>query len=443
MASSSVQQQQHPPLASVINAVHFLPTKLSFKDESSNYPAWKQQMLCIIQSQGLLGFIDGTNLPPPETAADATTAAIRNPDYNIWRTIDVLLKGWILCSLNDDIVNNVLELKTSREVWLELENMFEHLSKESSTEEETEDEAEVQDLKDHYLLLYRAALQGNWEASKQIFDNHPEAMTARIDRGKLTALHIAVGAGRRAIGFVKKLVPLMPKDSIAAKDANGSTALVLAAAVGNIEAAVILVNRMPSLLYIQNKFGEFPLQTAALYAQRDMLKYLISVTKDDFGQNPYAGSAGHRLLLHVIDAEFLDIALDLVETYPALAKLKTLDNDSALEKITTKKSVFGSERRFNFWERFISSCVSMKNILRPQFTKGYDIESKMPQSIQSEQTKRPKTCCVHKVIIFPLIHWEAAIVPTKNSLDDVAVPPDYRRRRSVALQAASFWKGRR
>ncbi|KAK4391870.1 hypothetical protein Sango_1964800 [Sesamum angolense] len=169
-------------------------------------------------------------------------------------------------------------------------------------EEETSDEAEGQDLKDHYLLLYRAALQGNWEAAKQIFDDHPEAMTARIDRAKLTALHIAVGAGRRAIRFVKKLVALMPEDSIAAKDENGSTALVFAAAVDNKEAAVILVNRMPSLLYIQNKFG-------------------------------------HKLLLYVIDAEFLvDIALVLVEKYPALARLKTPDNDSALKKITKKSN---------------------------------------------------------------------------------------------------------
>ncbi|KAL0288288.1 UNVERIFIED_CONTAM: hypothetical protein Scaly_2735900 [Sesamum calycinum] len=355
MASSSVQQQQqHPPLASAINAVHFVPTKLFFEDGSSNYPAWKQQMLCIIQSQGLLGFIDGTNPRRPK------------PPLMQRR----LPSGTQITISGVELILYFLTIQNP------------------TTEEETEDEAEGQDLKDHYLLLYRAALQGNWEAAKQIFDDHPEAMTARIDQAKLTALHIAVGAGRRAIRFVKKLVALMPKDSIAAKDENGCTALIFAAAVDNKEAAVILVNRMPSLLYIQNKFGDFPLQTAALYAQRDMLRYLISVTKDDFGQNPYAGSAGHKLLLYVIDAEFLDIALVLVEKYPALARLKTPDNDSALEKITTKKSVFDSERRFNFWERFISSCVvSMKNILRPQSTNGYDIESNIPQNIQSGATK--------------------------------------------------------
>ncbi|KAL0333696.1 UNVERIFIED_CONTAM: hypothetical protein Sangu_1525800 [Sesamum angustifolium] len=314
MASPSMQQ---PPWASATNAVHFVPTKLSFKEEGSNYPVWKQQMLCIIQSQGLLGFIDGTNPPPPpETAADATTAV---PDYDIWSRTDVLLKGWILCSLEDDIAYEVLELQTSGEVWLELENKFQRLSGEGSTEEETEQqEAEGQDLKEHHLLLYRAALQGNWEAAKQIFDHHPEAMTARIDRAELTALHIAVGAGRRAIRFVEKLVALMAEDSIAAKDENGSTALAFAATVGNVEAAAILVNRMPSLLYIPN-------------------------------------FVGLRLLLCVIDAEFLDTALDLVAKYPDLAILKDSYYFSALEKITTKKSVFCSERRFNFWERFILS----------------------------------------------------------------------------------------
>ncbi|KAK4432815.1 hypothetical protein Salat_1043700 [Sesamum alatum] len=58
------------------------------------------------------------------------------------------------------------------------------------------------------------------------------------------------------------------------------------------------------------------------------------------------------------------IALELVEKYPQLARLESNDT-SALKKITAKKSVFFSERRFNFWERCISSCIikSMKEKL--------------------------------------------------------------------------------
>ncbi|KAL0349848.1 UNVERIFIED_CONTAM: hypothetical protein Sradi_4134000 [Sesamum radiatum] len=165
----------------------------------------------------------------------------------------------------------------------------------------------------------------------------------------------------------------MPDDSLGVKDVIEDTALSVAAAVVNIAAATILVERMPDLLYIPNFVGNFPVQIAALYAQRDMLKYLISVTKDDFGQNPYAGSAGLILLIHVIDAEFFDIAIELVEKYPDLARVKLTDGISALKKITTKKSAFVSERCFNFWQRCISSCIiksiKEKSLLKQQALK--------------------------------------------------------------------------
>ncbi|KAL0333704.1 UNVERIFIED_CONTAM: hypothetical protein Sangu_1526600 [Sesamum angustifolium] len=394
MASSSAYQPQ--PWTSPVNAANFVPTKLWFNYTSTNYPAWKEQMLCLIQSQGLLGFIDGTIAPPPETvseAADATAAAVRNPDYDLWSRSDVLLKGWILCSLNDDIVYTVSAMKTSRDVWLELENKFRRLFNLAPhrlrLRLRLRRRLRLQgvlntggkDLKE-YLPLHRAALQGNWEAAKSIFDDDPGAMTASINLITATALHAAVGTGK-AIHFVEKLVAAMPEESIAVMDDIGGTALSVAAAVGNVAAATILVNRMPSSLYIPNNFGNFPLQIAALYAQKDMLTYLISITKDDdLHQNPYAGLAGLRLLIYVIDAEFLEIALYLVEKYPDLARLKLPDNTSALKKITAKKSAFVSERRFNFWERCISSCVSMETILRPQFTKGCDIES-MAQNSQA------------------------------------------------------------
>ncbi|XP_011078078.1 uncharacterized protein LOC105161921 isoform X1 [Sesamum indicum] len=398
MASSSSQQR---PWASPVNVGNFVPTKLWFNYTSTNYPAWKEQMLCLIQSQGLLGFIDGTIAPPHETvsdAADATAAAVRNPDYDLWSRSDVLLKGWILCSLNDDIVYTVSALKTSRDVWLELENKFRRLfnlapppptatststttgGSAETTKVETQQNTGEKDLKE-YLHLHRAALQGNWEAAKRIFDDDPCATTASINLIKATALHVAVGTGK-AIHFVEKLVAAMPEESISVMDDIGGTPLSVAAAVGNVAAATIIVNRMPTSLYVPNDFGNFPLQIAALYAQKDMLKYLISITKDDCDLNPYAGLAGLRLLVYVIDAEFFEIALYLVKKYPDLARLKLPDNTSALKKITAKKSVFVSEQRFNFWQRCISYCVSMETISRPQFTKGCDIES-MAQNSQT------------------------------------------------------------
>ncbi|KAK6126737.1 hypothetical protein DH2020_039508 [Rehmannia glutinosa] len=351
MASTNVQQ---PWLSTVNNAANFVPTKLWFNYTGTNYQAWKEQMLCLIQSQGLLGFIDGTIAPPPETVADpadgTATAGVTNQDYDLWVRTDMLVKGWILCSLNDDVVYAVSMLRTSREVWMELENKFRQLfnlfpptataagGSEPTVQATAEQNTPQKDLKE-YLPLHRAALQGNWEAAKRIFEEDPSALTASINLITATALHAAIGTGK-SIHFVEKLASAMPEESLAVLDDIGSTALSIAAAVGNLAGATILVNKMPNLLYVPNNFSNFPIQIAALYAQRDMLKYLISVTRDDCGLNPYEGLPGLRLLIYVIDAEFFDIALYLVEKYPDLARLKLPDNTSALKKIAAKNSVF-------------------------------------------------------------------------------------------------------
>ncbi|KAK6152029.1 hypothetical protein DH2020_014664 [Rehmannia glutinosa] len=402
-----MQQQPPPPSSwvSTVYAANLAPTKLWFDYTSTNYQAWKEQVLCFIYSQGLHGFIDGTSAPPPETvtgpSADGGTTAVvlRNPYYELWIRTDMLLKGWILCSLNDDVVYSVVNLRTSRDVWLQLENRFNRvfnlvpLTGVSGPTVTTTNEQNTRekDLKE-YLSLHRAAVQGNWEVAKRIFDDDPNAMTASISLIKATVLHTVVGTGK-SIPFVEKLVAAMPQQSLSAFDDIGSTALTVAAAVGNLAAASILVNRMPVLVYVPNSFGNFPIQIAALYAQRDMLKYLISVTKDDFGIiNPYAGLPGVKLLVYAIDAEFFDIALYLVEKYPDLARLKLQDNSTALMKISSKKSVFCNTRRFNFWQRFISSRVSVKTMLRLQHTNGGDIES-MDSKGQAEVASHAMEFC--------------------------------------------------
>ncbi|KAL0333703.1 UNVERIFIED_CONTAM: hypothetical protein Sangu_1526500 [Sesamum angustifolium] len=425
MASSNVQAQHQQAAAwgSAVNiAPSFVPTKLWFDKKTSNYVAWKEQMLCLIESQGLLGFIDGTNKPPPpetggngttsqdidETGGDGTTSEdIENPDYVQWRRSDVLLKGWILCSLNDDVVSTVtLGLETSRDVWVELENKFQRISdvdppqygpgivcfgfrmslmglslkrrlvrermswgllkllvcnrcgtlvyiiapktretwveahglfptdgaidvtcdligallreilsvlvsyepQRQSTFSYYAEPAEQGDLKE-YLPLHRAALRGNWAAAKHILDRNPSGLTKSINVYSSTALHIAVGTGK-AIHFVEKMVAAMPPESLAATDDIGNTALSIAAAVGNIAAATILVSKKPDLLYIPNKYDEFPVQVAALYARKEMLQYLSSVTRDDFGENPYAELPGLSLLQFVIEADYFGAPVD-------------------------------------------------------------------------------------------------------------------------------------
>ncbi|XP_051149138.1 protein ACCELERATED CELL DEATH 6-like isoform X2 [Andrographis paniculata] len=211
------------------------------------------------------------------------------------------------------------------------------------------------------MPLLRAALRGDWPAAQRILEHDPTAALTWLDNnGILTAIEAAVGTGKD-INFVKKLLEWIPDNCVAIKNDKGSTGLHIAASVGNREAAAVLVERMPALCYIPDKFGDFPVQNAAEYAHKNVLGYLLSITKGDApesdGENPYAGMAGLRLLLHTIDAEFFDVGMYLVEKYPYLVGIKYPDGYSALVKLIGK-SVFSNKRNFSFWERFISSHIS-------------------------------------------------------------------------------------
>ncbi|EYU28338.1 hypothetical protein MIMGU_mgv1a025260mg, partial [Erythranthe guttata] len=174
------------------------------------------------------------------------------------------------------------------------------------------------------MPLHKAALEGDWETAKRIFDRDPRAKSAVLDNTGLTPLHVAVGTGKKGIHFVRNMVELLMADDtgeelMARRNVTGHTALHSAANVDNTEAATILVNRMPRLLYTPNFLrNDFPVHTAALFSHKRILLYLLQATKE---QKPYDCYDGLRLLGYLIEADFFDVALYLVDKYPYLATL--------------------------------------------------------------------------------------------------------------------------
>ncbi|KAI3447210.1 hypothetical protein Pfo_003875 [Paulownia fortunei] len=391
------------PWPSTVNVANFVTVKPWPQDkERTNFNIWKEQMLCLVEGQGLLGFIDGEILEPlpPEnaiTVPEGGSRTMENVKYEreLWRRTDRLVKGWILGSIGNDALGAVWELETSREVWIELEKIFnqeaaandqiqnqmfgasseenwklEHRS-ERSGHAHGEDGIEVpliispppEDGRSgdfsRYLPLYRAALKGDWKTGKKFFDKDKEETKAIISSSSETALHVAVGTGK-ANDFVKKLVELMPDDALDLKNGDGDTALHNAAMVGNTEAAITLVNRNRDLLYIMNNSNRLPVQLAAIYGHKDTLVYLISMSKQSVEHSPFEGKLGVRLLTSAIASEFFDVALDLVENYPDLARLRREDGHSALATIAEMNSVFPSGERFSWWQNLIYCGIPLK-----------------------------------------------------------------------------------
>lgn len=99
-----------------------------------------------------------------------------------------------------------------------------------------------------YVPLYQAALKGDWEKANEFIRVHPSSLSARITKGRETALHIAAGA--KQTNFVEELVKLMDAKDLELKNKFDNTALCFAAASGNTRIAELMVkknNNLPSV----------------------------------------------------------------------------------------------------------------------------------------------------------------------------------------------------
>ncbi|CAM8946717.1 unnamed protein product [Rhodiola kirilowii] len=184
---------------------------------------------------------------------------------------------------------------------------------------------------DWHSDLYTAALHGDWEKAVPILDEHGvNARRAIIDGRSGTPLHVAVESGSGSIPFVRNLVDRSTNADLEVKNADGCTPLEIAARVGNLEAAKVLIEKHSELLYIpsSSRKSDFPIHTAARYEHKEMLCYMLTVTETGHSPDPYdPEGSGHKLLRLIIKAEFYDAAFALID---CVSELGVFENDPTL-----------------------------------------------------------------------------------------------------------------
>uniref|UniRef100_A0A2N9F121 Reverse transcriptase Ty1/copia-type domain-containing protein n=1 Tax=Fagus sylvatica TaxID=28930 RepID=A0A2N9F121_FAGSY len=126
MSSTSIQIDEYPyPVTQ--NVANFVSLKLS----STNFLLWKTQMLNILESYDLQGFITGETKPPPQFVVVEESGAQSNklnPNFIKWRKTDRLVKGWLTATLSEEVFGIVVGLDTAIEVWNALVHAFAHVS---------------------------------------------------------------------------------------------------------------------------------------------------------------------------------------------------------------------------------------------------------------------------------------------------------------------------
>jgi hypothetical protein len=106
------------------NVANFVSLHLS----STNFLRWKTQMMNILESYDLQGFVTGETKAPPQSVDDGKNGSTPNPNFIKWRKTDRLVKGWLTATLFEEVLGIAVGLNTAVKVWNALVHSFARVS---------------------------------------------------------------------------------------------------------------------------------------------------------------------------------------------------------------------------------------------------------------------------------------------------------------------------
>lgn len=141
--------------------------------------------------------------------------------------------------------------------------------------------------------------KNNWPDVERFVRNHPEALTAKIDT-KETLLELIIRFGDYKANWLIDMLAQQNwlMDRLAQQNVEGGTIHTFCAASGNLGALKALVRQNRDLLNRKCNRGFLPVHYAALYGEKDTLRYLLEETTAEI----HRGKDGTLLLEHLIYA---------------------------------------------------------------------------------------------------------------------------------------------
>ncbi|KAI7745394.1 hypothetical protein M8C21_012740, partial [Ambrosia artemisiifolia] len=319
-------------------------------------------MLCLLDSNNMGGIVDDTFVGPRFSSTETE------------RQYNSLAKGWILGSVSEEVLADVHSLDSAKAVWEKLKSNYDPIvcqqndstSKKSDVEAEKEvdkvansadtiivgegadsieitvdptetdtqkedkqnHENKITNFDDYYMALRRATTNGYWPTVEMILKKFKFLVTKAITWDGSTILHMAVGLGHN--DFIEKLCSTYITDDqvLQQRETDGSSALHIAAIVGNTHAADLLVKMNRKLLRIKDKNGMEPLNKAYENMHLDTIEFLLKAVNDDLKTESQSSlgafvhlddEIGVGLLVNAISAKQYSSASELVEKFPSFA----------------------------------------------------------------------------------------------------------------------------
>ncbi|MCD7473011.1 hypothetical protein HAX54_014543 [Datura stramonium] len=222
-----------------------------------------------------------------------------------------------------------------------------------------------------WLTLYRALLRGDQRDFEQIarslcphiplIEAMYVSMSKKITGAGDTGLHVLVGAGKWFDDLMNR--PRMIISVLTLRNSDGHTPLCVAAMVGNMKAAKVLLQLEmelpPNVRAGIDAVGPYPIIEAVRYGHKEMVLLLIGdyVAKKLEGSPPTKQSTTSLFLHLLVVAGFYDLLLALVRYHPVLTRTDFYggDDESLLSLMAEKPSAFWSGTQLGFWHRLLYS----------------------------------------------------------------------------------------
>ncbi|GKA63461.1 ankyrin repeat-containing protein [Tanacetum coccineum] len=200
--------------------------------------------------------------------------------------------------------------------------------------------------------LYEASLNGDWETAKLIFDKRPELVRFGLNRKLGTALHVVATAEETnlTLQFVKNLVNMMTTEELEQRNHFSNTAFWIAAATGNVNMTMIMMEKNRSLHCIRGA-TYLPLSISAAEGRYKMVKYHYNLSQNMTGDH-WTDKDRESVLKDCVEREIFDVALQIVNDCPELATTVSL-----LEVMARKPDAFATLEK-NIVTRIIDPVIT-------------------------------------------------------------------------------------
>ncbi|XP_048319577.2 uncharacterized protein LOC107431160 [Ziziphus jujuba] len=204
---------------------------------------------------------------------------------------------------------------------------------------------------------YRAALEGDWERMKRFYEENREAVFYPLTVTNDTPFHIAVYSKTKSP--LEELIQIVPNPPIAKADDKKNTPLHEAGAIGNIEAAQVLMHWSPEQLEARNALGETPMFRAAAFGMREMVKYLASEVRSRHCdmQIQRIRDDNTSILHSAINGQHFETALWLFRNDEILGDLMDNKGMTCLQLLAYMPSAFKSGYPMGKFASFIYFCL--------------------------------------------------------------------------------------